>query len=78
MIVKLKLVNGAVELFETEKYSFVRIENMHPDILEAYVISDTGKVLTKIKRRRQKHYIKHEYKPLPVEGKKEAENKKEA
>lgn len=73
MIVKVKLVNGSVGIFTAEKYLLSRLEDMHPDILEAKVMTDKGKVIAKLKRRRQKHYILHEYKPLPAEENQEPE-----
>ena len=71
MIIKVKLVNGTTEYNQTDKYSFSKLEDCHPAILEATLYTDQGKKLHTLKRRRQKHYIKYEYKPEQTELKPE-------
>lgn len=67
-ILKLKLVDGSIEYVETEKYTFSTMAECHPGILEATLYSAaTGKRLHTLKRRFQKYYIKHKYKPVQVE-----------
>lgn len=70
-ILKLKLVDGTTEYAQTDKYAFSKLEDCHPAILEATLYTDQGKKLHTLKRRRQKHYIKYEYKPVQTELKPE-------
>ena len=70
MTIRLELVNGSTEMFETDKYVVSSIKDLHPDILKAEVYSDFGKKIASIKRPHQKRYIKYEYKPLPEKEKK--------
>ena len=72
MTVKLKLVNGHVEIFKTENYVVSKPKEMHPDILDCRVYTDNGKLLAHRRRRFQKFYIKYQYKPLPPQPPKES------
>lgn len=71
MIIKLKLVDGSTEYAQTDKYTYSKLEDCHPAILEATLYTDEGKKLHTLKRRHQKHYIKYEYKPVQTELKHE-------
>lgn len=73
MIIKYKLVNGTTEYAQTDKYAFGPLKDCHPDILEATLYTDQGKKLQTLKRRRQKFYIKYEYKPVQTELKPEGD-----
>lgn len=67
-ILKLKTVDGNIEYVETEKYKFSSMAECHPAILEATLYSGTtGKRLHTLKRRFQRYYIKHKYKPVQQE-----------
>lgn len=72
MIIKVKLVDGTVEFNQTDKYAFSKIEDCHPAILEATLYTNQGKKLKTLKRRRQKFYVKYEYKPIQTEIEAEA------
>lgn len=65
MLIKTKLVDGTIMMQQRSDYQLAAVGNMHPDILEATVYTDQGRKIVKVKRRHQKRYIKHEYKPLP-------------
>ena len=71
MIIKVKLVDGTIEFNQTDKYAFSKIKDCHPAILEATLYTDQGKKLKTLKRRRQKFYVKYEYKPVQTELKSE-------
>lgn len=68
MNVKVKRVDGFVELFSTDKYTLTTIKELHPVILRADVFTDSGKRLACIKRPFPfiyKHFI---FKPKMLEG----------
>lgn len=50
MNVKVKRVDGFVELFSTNEYTLTTIKELHPAILRADVFTDNGKRLACIKR----------------------------
>lgn len=64
MIVKLKLVNGNTQMFETADYVVNPIKIMHPDILSVKVYSNDRKILFTVKRKFQLFYKKFIYKPV--------------
>lgn len=70
--VKVKLVHGNIEVFETESYNLSPVKQMHPGILEVWVYAE-GKKLAHIKRHFQKFYKKFLYKPVQEELKPEGE-----
>ena len=66
MLVKVKLTGNRRQMFHTNEYIMGPLKDMHPDILEATVMTDDGKKkLAHAKRPHQKHYEKYDYKPLP-------------
>jgi len=66
MLVKVKLTGNRRQMFHTNEYIMGPLKDMHPDILEATVMTDDGKKkLAHVKRPHQKHYEKYDYKPLP-------------
>ena len=65
MRVKVILVDGTVQYFETPNYALSPVKTMHPDILEVKVYTNHGRLLARRRRKNWKHYIKYEYKPLP-------------
>ena len=68
MKVKLTLVDGTIRFMEAvTDYAIGPIESMHPDILEAKVYTDHGRLLALRRRKNWKYYKEHEYKPLPPE-----------
>jgi hypothetical protein len=74
IIVKLKLVNGNIEMFETENYVVSKVKEMHPDILDVKVYTTSGKLIAHRRRWRQRFYKKYLYKPVSVELKPDAES----
>lgn len=74
IIVKLKLVNGNIEMFETENYVVSKVKEMHPDILDVKVYNASGKLIAHRRRWRQRFYKKYLYKPVSVELKPDAES----
>ena len=68
--VKVKLVNGSVEIFETNSYVVSPIKDMHPDILDVKVYIDT-KLTKHVHRKLQWFYKKFLYKPIQQELKSE-------
>lgn len=76
MLVKVKLTGNRRQMFHTNEYTIGPLKDMHPDILEATVMTDDGKKkLAHIKRPHPKHYEKYDYKPLPPPPEpKQAEN----
>ena len=70
--VKVKLVHGSVEVFNTERYLLSPVKEMHPDILEVWIYAE-GKKLAHLKRHFQKIYKKFFYKPVQQELKPEGE-----
>ena len=67
MIVKLKLINGNIEVFNTDKYVFSTLKELHPDICDATIYSDTGRKIHSIKRPFQFIYKHFLYKPLKTD-----------
>lgn len=66
MLVKVKLTGNRRQMFHTNEYIMGPLKDMHPDILEATVMTDDGKKkLAHMRRPHQKHYEKYDYKPLP-------------
>lgn len=74
MIVKLKLVKGAYEVFRTRSYMVGSIKDMHPDILDVKIYTDAGIRIFHRKRRRQRFYEKYLYKPVQTELKADEES----
>lgn len=62
---------------ESTDFSLGPIETMHPDILEAKVYTDRGRLLGVRRRKHWKHYKEHEYKPLPPQEEAPAEETQE-
>ena len=69
---KVKLVDGSVDIFNTEKYILSPVKLMHPDILEVWIFTD-GKKIAHVKRHFQKFYKTFLYKPVQQELKPEGE-----
>lgn len=67
LIVKLKLVNGRTEIFQTEGYIVSTIKEMVPEILEVKVYIG-NKVIKRSRRKFQWFYKKYLYKPSPKEN----------
>lgn len=67
LIVKLKLVNGRTEIFQTEGYVVSTIKEMVPEILDVKVYIG-NKVVKHSRRKFQWFYKKYLYKPLPKEN----------
>ena len=65
MRIKLTLVDGTVQYLETQSFNLCPVKDMIPEILEAKVYTDHGRLLARRRRKNWKHYIEHEYKPLP-------------
>ena len=68
MNIKVKRVDGFVELFSTDKYTFTTVKELHPAILKAEVFMDSGKRIACIKRPFPfiyKHFI---FKPEMLKG----------
>ena len=61
--VKVKLVHGNIEIFETKSYNLSPVKEMHPDILEVWIYAE-GKKLAHLKRHFQKFYKVFLYKPV--------------
>lgn len=76
-IFKFKLVDGSIQLAEKDSFELSPVANMHPDLLEVTAYTSEGKRLVKIKRHFQRYYIKHKYKPLPPEEKKQEDGSSE-
>lgn len=74
MIVKLKTVQGNIEIFRTKSYVISKVKDMHPDILDVKVYSETGHLLAHRWRWRQRFYKKYIYKPVQTELKPDAES----
>lgn len=74
LTVRLKLVNGNIEVFKTDEYIISKIKEMHPDILDVKVYTSTGKLIAHRRRWRQRFYKKYLYKPVSVELKPDAES----
>lgn len=66
LIVKLKLVNGRTEIFQTEGYIVSPVKEMIPEILEVKVYIG-NKVIKRCRRKFQWFYKKYLYKPTPKE-----------
>lgn len=66
MRIKLTLVDGTVQYLETQSFNLCPVKDMFPEILEAKVYTDHGRLLARRRRKHWKHYIKHEYKPEPA------------
>ena len=67
LIVKLKLVNGRTEIFQTEGYIVSTVKEMMPEILEVKVYIG-NKVIKRSRRKFQWFYKKYLYKPSPKEN----------
>lgn len=67
LIVKLKLVNGRTEIFQTEGYVVSPVKEMIPEILEVKVYIG-NKVIKRCRRKFQWFYKKYLYKPSPNEN----------
>jgi hypothetical protein len=50
MNVRVKRVDGFVELFSTDKYMLTTVKELHPAILRVDVFTDNGKRLVYVKR----------------------------
>lgn len=72
MTVKLELVNGNVEIFETQNFVCAPVKIMNPDILKCEVF-ENGKRLCKRERRFKAFYKKFVYKPTKTEEEKKGE-----
>lgn len=66
LVVKLKLVDGNVQIFSTENFVVTPVKDMMPEILDVKVYSE-GKVIQHTKRKHQWYYKKYVYKPTPKE-----------
>lgn len=58
MIVKLTLVDGTFDIFESEKFNISTEKDMNPYIIRIDIFAGTRKIF-KWKRRRISHYKKH-------------------
>lgn len=68
MNIKVRRVDGFVELFSTDKYTLTTARELHPAILKAEVFTDSGKRIACIKRPFPfiyKHFI---FKPEMLKG----------
>lgn len=63
MRIKLILVDGTVQFLESQAFALSPVETMKPEILEAKVYTDRGRLLVRRRRKNWKRYIEHEYKP---------------
>ena len=64
MTVKLDLINGSTELFETNNFICARKSEMNPDILKVQVYDNSGHRLQKTERHFKWFYKKFLYKPV--------------
>ena len=68
MNIKVRRVDGFVELFSTDKYTLTTVKELHPAILRAEVFTDGGKRIACIKRPFPFIYKHFVFKPEMLEG----------
>lgn len=51
LTVKIKLVNGFTEMFETNRFSMGTAKNMPPDYMDVKVYAECGKLLKHVSRK---------------------------